>query len=302
MKSTGGLLDRDERRATHGNDYRHIVPFTDEPTRTASVVIPTHGNARSLELCFRALDSQRYPRDLWEVVVVEDGCDGVARSLRRSWGFPLTVVSLGEGSNRRATARNAGIEAASGEVIVSLDADIMLPAHGLDAHLGWFHTGERVATIGVRRFVDISGEVADLAEAWALPDIVSRSNTAGRSIDTRIPDVFDLHSHPLPAQMFHGGNVAYTKADAESVGMWAAAFDGNSGYEDLDFGHRLWQSGVYLIFEPTATVLHIEGEISLPARRDEAARNRELLYQRHPEFRAFREGTARAPELVAGRV
>ena len=55
--------------------------------------------------------------------------------------------------------------------------------------------------------------------------------------------------HPFPGNCFHGGNVAYWRDDAVDVGLWDEGFNGNYGYEDLEFGQHLFENGTRLVFE-----------------------------------------------------
>jgi len=99
------------------------VAPTPDPTRL-SVVIPVYRSARYIEPCLRAILSQTRPVD--EVVLVDDrGDDGsiaVATRSLTSAGVDHRVVELDR--NRGAGyARNAGMRAATGDVVWFFDSD-----------------------------------------------------------------------------------------------------------------------------------------------------------------------------------
>jgi succinoglycan biosynthesis protein ExoA len=89
-----------------------------------SVIVPMRNEEQYIEGCLRSLAAQDYPRDRFEVLVV-DGCstDGsrrVAEDVARETGLPLRLLS----NPGRSTpcGLNVGIAQARGEVIARVDA------------------------------------------------------------------------------------------------------------------------------------------------------------------------------------
>ena len=114
-----------------------------------SVVIPTFNELPRLLECLHGLEQQRYPRDQFEIVVVDDGStDGTAESLRdfkRKTTLQLTCLS--QENRGPAAARNAGIAVAKGELIASLDSDCVPEPDWLAEFLKGF-SEERIAGVG----------------------------------------------------------------------------------------------------------------------------------------------------------
>ena len=76
---------------------------------------------------------------------------------------------------------------------------------------------------------------------------------------------------------------------AVSLGGFDPAFDGSFGYEDLEFGSRLWRAGVRFVHATRAEVLHQENEaVPSDTKVSTAAANRRKLYERIPELRDAR--------------
>src|SRR5947209_498379 len=105
----------------------------DDPT--VSVIVPTYNRRTRLGRLLAALDRQHRSGVRFEVVIAVDGAtDGTAEmlaGLRPS--FPLEVIKLAQGGP--AAARNAAIAAATGEVLLFLDDDVV-PQDGLfERHL-----------------------------------------------------------------------------------------------------------------------------------------------------------------------
>ena len=98
-----------------------------------SVVIPCYNQAQFLPESVASVVAQTYEN--WEIVIVNDGSPDntseVARNLIAM--YPHKSIRLIEKANGGlASARNAGIAAATGEYIMPLDADDKLSSNGLD--------------------------------------------------------------------------------------------------------------------------------------------------------------------------
>ena len=172
---------------------------------------------------------------------------------------------------------------------------MICPPSFLESHMVWFHKSTKIATIGPKKFVEASNiQPADIVRNFtlitSLPDIHSVSNNLiGSRKDKRIPELKELKIHPFPSNCFHGGNVAYWREDAIDVGLWDETFNGNYGYEDIDFGQRLFEKGTKLVLESDATTYHQETNfVSRDERRNGLSINRTKLYERYPALGRFR--------------
>lgn len=89
-----------------------------------SVVIPAYNGAETIEDCLRAIFAAEYPRDLMEVIVVDDGSrDSTPAILERLKGEGLPVTVIRQENRGAAGSRDRGIKAATGEVIFIISQD-----------------------------------------------------------------------------------------------------------------------------------------------------------------------------------
>jgi len=263
----------------------------------ASVVIPFHKGYDLLEKTIASLTIQCYPKDLFEVIIVADAnhSDAELISDRYNKHLVIKLVTLFNKSCGAASSRNAGIQVAKGDVIVSLDSDMICSPTFLESHMDWFHKSARIATIGLRKFVRANrirpeDVTRDFQLVTSLPEIRSISNTVvGSRRDKRILELQNISRHPFPANCFHGGNVAYWRDDAIDVGLWDEDFNGNYGYEDIEFGQRLSENGTMLVFENGTTAYHQESSfVSYNERQKGMSINRLKLYEKFPALGRFR--------------
>lgn len=267
-----------------------------------SIVIPCYNNHRELGLTLIGLSVQTYPLRSVEVIVVDDGSSPPLEELLSHFRDTLDIRYIRQERRgyRVATARNKGIQQASGSIVICLDSDMLPVPHLIEAHAYHFIQQNPIATIGYRRYIDASTITPELIRTsfgaiHQLPDIASASNW-GKDLDRRLPEFANFAMHPAPYNCFHGCNVAFGKSDAIRVGLFDDEFNGHWGYEDIEFGYRLWRSGVRLLPVPAALAFHQENStLTLNDRLRDAAINFELACYKIPGFREFRHSLGREP-------
>ncbi|MCS6926618.1 MAG: glycosyltransferase [Candidatus Binatia bacterium] len=108
-----------------------------------SIVVATLDRPRDLEACLQALVSQVTPRRVEIVVVDNNPSSGLTPPVVGK--FP-PVVLVNEPRRGLAYARNAGIAASRGEIIVTTDDDVIAPPEWLETLLAPF-VDDRVAVV-----------------------------------------------------------------------------------------------------------------------------------------------------------
>jgi glycosyltransferase involved in cell wall biosynthesis len=88
-----------------------------------SVIIPTYGRPKPLTNCLQTLAQQDYPRDRFEVIVVDDGSDLPLDEVIAHFKDQLDLVLLRQKNAGPATARNHGAAYAKGEYLAFTDDD-----------------------------------------------------------------------------------------------------------------------------------------------------------------------------------
>lgn len=94
--------------------------MTEERTHY-SIIVPLYNGAEILEACLTTLVNQDYPRDQYEVIVVNDGSTDESQDIAAR--FPVRLVHLPSNQGRIA-ARNAGAEAATHDTLVFNDVRV----------------------------------------------------------------------------------------------------------------------------------------------------------------------------------
>jgi glycosyltransferase involved in cell wall biosynthesis len=211
-----------------------------------SVVIPTFNRRARLARVLAALEKQTVPADRFEVVIVDDGSsDGTSAWLSAHTArFGLRTFRTKNGGPAR--ARNTGVEAATGELIVFVDDDVE-PEPALLAEHELSHREETD--------VVVMGPLASLphyAQPWvAWEQAKLEAQYAAMQRGDWAPSF----------RQFWTGNASVAKRHLLAAGLFDPSY---LRAEDIELGIRLRDLGLQFRFNPKARGLH-HAERSLAA-------------------------------------
>lgn len=198
-----------------------------------SIIIPVHNGGRDFMRCLTAVSTTTYPH--YELIVVDDGSsDGSADIAQRHGARLLTTQQLGP-----AAARNLGAQAAQGELLFFLDADIAIRPHTVTHLVATMHHHPTiVACFG------------------------SYDNTpAAHSALSRYRNLLHHHTHQSSssdaATFWSGCGAIYRAVFLQSGGFDATQFPRPS-IEDIELGYRLRAAGYGIRLEKSLQVTHLK--------------------------------------------
>ncbi len=210
---------------------------------SASVIIATHNRATELADCLASLGRQSTP-DRFEVVVVDNGSQDATQSVIAQAAGGL-VRGVWVPDPNRAKARNAGIAAARGAIIIFCDDDTIAPEHFVAEHVRAHQAQARPAVV--------SGPILNVPDKEQLIQPSARHYSRA---------------------FFCTCNVSVAKTDLEAVGCFDERYD-LYGWEDTDLGIRLRARGLARVFAWPAYIYHIK-----PPRTMALARRRALAHEK----------------------
>ena len=85
-----------------------------------SVIIPVYNDSERLKLCLKALENQTYPKELYEVIVVDNNSEQDIKSIVNQFNQAQIAHESRRGSY---AARNKGISIAKGKILGFTDSD-----------------------------------------------------------------------------------------------------------------------------------------------------------------------------------
>jgi glycosyltransferase involved in cell wall biosynthesis len=212
-----------------------------------SVVVPTYNRRSRLARVLLGFDRQALAPSEMEVVVVDDGSsDDTWSWLERERSRPYHVEALRQPNGGPARARNAGLAASRGELILFIDDDVE-PTPSL--------VSEHLRSHAAERDVVVIGPLASL-EHYAQPWV------AWEQAKVEAQYAAMLRGDWAPTfRQFWTGNASVAKAHVLAAGGFDPAL---LRAEDIDLGRRLHERGLAFRFNPAARGLH-HAERSLDA-------------------------------------
>jgi cellulose synthase/poly-beta-1,6-N-acetylglucosamine synthase-like glycosyltransferase len=135
---------------------RRLPPPGTQYCPTVSVILPVHNEGGRIAGKIGNLLALDYPPDRMQVLVIGDGCtDDSLQIALRAGGDRVQVHELGQRSGK-AAALNAGLERATGEIVVFTDAGILLEPEALMRLVGHFAT-PRVGCVSGEDYIEGGG-------------------------------------------------------------------------------------------------------------------------------------------------
>lgn len=191
-----------------------------KPTTKLSVIVPVRNEAAHILQLLQDLERQSYPKELFEVLVVddhsEDGTPELVTQFGKASALQLRIIELKQYNNlkQKKAAVKTGVEQAQGELLVLTDGDCRVQPE-------WLALFE--LTYKTQGALFISGPVCfhnthSLFERMQLVEFSSLIGIGGASIGLGKPN------------MCNGANLAYTKNIFQKVG----GFAGNEGVASGD--------------------------------------------------------------------
>lgn len=235
-----------------------------------SVVVPTYNRKAIVTRTLETLFAQDCPRESMAILVVVDGStDGSAESLR-ALHAPCSFRVLEQENRGLAGARNSGLRAATGDVVLFLDDDMRCATGLVAAHLEAHRRQQGIACFGAL-FLSEDSPRSLAAECF-------KHEIGAAHLRTRAPGDSALLSEDCVFS-----NASLLRETLVSLGGFDESFRMR---EDLEFGERLFATGVRPVYLPEAVAhQYYEKTAADVIREAEAFAAYDLmLVQKHPQM------------------
>jgi glycosyltransferase involved in cell wall biosynthesis len=207
----------------------------------ASVVIPTYNRRQTIDAVVRAVLADPATREL---IVVVDGCaDGSFERLCELAGEDPRLRPLWQENAGEPAARQAGVEAATKQVVVLLDDDVLAEPGLVAGHLAHHRAGGRQVVLGYMP--------VPLRPGWP-EGVIGAIYGAAYEECCRI---YETDPHEVVTNLW-AGNMSLPRADALEVGLEPPG-QRFKYHGDRDLGLRLLKAGFTGTFDRSLRASHL---------------------------------------------
>jgi len=229
----------------------------------ASIIIPSYNRKIILKESLIPLFNQNYPKDKYEIVLVDDGSTDGTEEMVKSLPSPCRLKYLKNRERMGAPkTRNRGIKKAEGEFIIFTDSDVIVLSDFIEQHLNYHKKYENAI---------VSGELIQISSL----DEVGKKRKG----------ILDISFSP-----FDTANVSVRKDFLLEVGLFDESFSAY-GWQDIELGYRLIKRGLKRKKNRSALGYHYKGEKDsldlnyLCEKERMRGISGALYYKKHPEFK-----------------
>jgi len=236
-----------------------------------SVVIPTYRRPDLLRKCLEAVLAQRFPKRLFEVIVVSDGPDSETEALvgelRKQYPYIFLTFYTQPARRGPAAARNMGWRKSSGELVVFTDDDCIPSARWLEEYWTAFQHSNHLE-------IAFTGKVV-----VPVPDR---------------PTDYEKNVAHLATAEFITANCACTRSALERTGGFDEDFP-TAWREDSDLHFKLLEKQIPIVRADGALICHPVRKAfwGISIRDQRKSMFNALLFKKHPQF--YREKINPAP-------
>ena len=232
-----------------------------------SIVIPTYNRKKVLKRCLELLFAQNYPKNKYEIILVDDGSTDGTDKMVASLNPPCKFTYLYQERKGPHIARNLGITHAEGEIVIFIDSDILCPPDLISEHIKYHN-----------RFKDV---------------IVSGPETRTSDLHDKFQDIEKRKFKKfwdLSGPSFITSNLSVKRKYLIRIGGFDEEFEG-MGWHDWDLGLRLTKLGLIPKRNLDAIVYHYKEKRELTTlseliqKRIQRGKNAVLYYKKHPSLK-----------------
>lgn len=212
--------------------YRLFRRFGDHHTPTVTIIVPAYNEERTIVASVESILASDYPS--FDVIVIDDGSTDATESLLTPMAESGRIIFVKKENGGKASALNAGIAMAKGEVVLYTDADSFFQTDTIRKMARWF------VDPGIHA---VCGNDTPMNPENALQRLLSVTTHIGTGFVRRALSILNV----MP--IISGNCGAVRKAYLDRVGGFSEVWG-----EDLDLTFKLHRERARIVYDSDALV------------------------------------------------
>lgn len=259
-----------------------------------SFVIPSYNSKKLLRNTLKSLDYLITNKNIgYEVIVVDDGSnDGTDRYIQKiNVKYEIKYIYLQrEHDSSRSKARNEGMKAAKGNIIVFIDADIIVRPEYLLNLDKFYQFSDEIAVAGIRLLINENIDDSMVDDKSIYDESCLKNLRIGMDFRYDIFEELSYNAGGMTAPFLYAltCNLAVPKKWIDKT----TGFDEKLikwGIEDIEFVYRMYCQGMRIAINPKDYVIHqfhgVEQTDVINAKYEEDIKyNTNIFIKKHPSF------------------
>ena len=235
-----------------GNQIHPPIKLLHDVSKRVSIIIPNYNGQKYLGDCLDSLHRLDFPRDMYEIIVVDNASSDGSREFIAAT-YPDVVLVKAEKNLGFASGCNLGIKHSSGEYIVLLNNDTVVDSNWLRELVAVADTDPEIAIVGSKLLFKHDPSLIQNAMSY----LTDRGD--GGDMATYQPDE-GQYDTIREGMAVCGASMLIKRTLIEDIG--ALDDDFFAYYEDMDLCYRTRLYGKKIVFAPKSVVYHIHSATS----------------------------------------
>lgn len=209
-----------------------------------SIVLCTYNREKHIKRCLESLISQNFPKNRYEIIVVDDGSTDATMDIVSQYPVRLIKHKKNQGI---AAARNTGLKAAKGKIYICFDDDCYADKDWLKNLAKAYKRYETDTVMGICGFIELTGQsglidkyMEDIGYANPSPVIYGLSTNPIIRFYAYLKNMFfpaiQGHEKELEVNEIWGANCSFPISILKAINGWNEKM---SGVEDTELCDRI---------------------------------------------------------------
>ncbi len=250
-----------------------------------SIIIPSHNRYEQLKNTIEALQKQSY--DNYEVLIVDDASEDCTSTIDLPDDFRMIRNDKKMGL---AKTRNKGIANTDGDLIIFLDAEMLVYPDYIANHVEKHENSKNLVLTGSMYYYFLSRRAQEKVKAQNTSFLSEEFRKLIRFKDYYYSNILvhygdELENLRIPWIACMGGNLSIKRTLLNRSGWFDPKFNGY-GWEDWELGYRLHQCGAMFKVDPNVATIHQEHPVNRK-RILESLKNYRYFMEKHPSIEVY---------------